>query len=133
MKRTLITLLFALTCTGQALAWDNICSVAGPAVNYTTIQVDNFADKYTQRSFEGAGVIRDVKSGGLASKFTIIIDCGNNVLIEVPTSSPRASSGLQIGESISFSGKLNSLRRKRYVNTHDWYLLVGLNDNSSIW
>jgi hypothetical protein len=133
MKRTLFILLFALTCSEQAIAADNICSAAGPIVNSTTAQVDKFADKYTQRTFDGSGKIRDVKSGGLSSKTTIVVDCGNNVIVEVPTSSPRASNSPQIGEPISFSGKLNSVSRKRYVDSHAWYLMVGLDDNSSVW
>ena len=133
MKHALFILLFVLTFSGQALAWDNICSVAGPIVNYTTAQVDEFGEKNSQRSFEGSGKIWDVKSGGGASKVTIIIDCGNHVWVEVPTSSPRTSNNLRIGEYINFSGKLNGVRHRRYANNRAWYLRVSFNDNSSVW
>jgi hypothetical protein len=133
MKRALITLLSILSLTGQALAWDDICSVAGPIVNSTTVQVDSFADKNSQRTFEGSGKIKDVKNGGLASKVSVIIDCGNDVLLEVPSSSPKTTSGLQIGETINFSGKLNGVSRRRYVNTHTSYLLINFNDYSTVW
>lgn len=133
MKRFVFIPLFAITCTGHAIAADNLCSAAGPLVNGTTAQVDKFADKNTQRTFDGSGRIRDVKSGGLASKSTVVVDCGNNVIVEVPTSSPRAANNPQIGEAISFSGKLNSVVRRRYVDSHGWYLMVGLDDNSSVW
>jgi hypothetical protein len=133
MKRTLFTLLFAMTCAGQTLAADNICSMAGPVVNSTTVQVDTFSDKNNQRTFEGSGKIRDVKSGRLTSKITVVVDCGNDVMVEVPTSSPRVSSSAQIGEPITFSGRLTSVTRKRYVDSHAWYLMVSLDDNSSVW
>jgi hypothetical protein len=133
MKRFVIIQLVALAFTGHAFAADNLCSAAGQLVNSTTSQIDKFADKNTQRTFDGSGRIRDVKSGGLASKATVVIDCGNNVIVEVPTSSPRAANNPQIGESISFSGKLNSVSRRRYVDSHGWYLMVGLDDNSSVW
>lgn len=133
MQRTLFILLFAIICSGHAFAADNICSVAGPFVNSTSIQIDGFADKNALRTFDGSGSIRDVRSGGLASKFTFIVDCGNNVLVEVPTSSPQALNGAKIGDSISFSGKFNGMSRRRYVNTHTWYLMVSLADNASVY
>lgn len=133
MKRSCITLLIALACAGQALAADNICGSAGALVNDTTVQLDKFAEKNDLRTFDGSGTVRDVKGGGLASKFAVVVDCGNNVLVEVPTSSPRASSGLKRGDSVTFSGKLTGLKRRRYVDTHKWYLMVSLQDNSSVY
>jgi hypothetical protein len=133
MKHAIRVLMFVLTCTGQAFAWDNICSVAGPLVNATSVQVDAFADKNMQRSFEGTGKTWDVKSGGAASKVTVVVRCGNNVWVEIPTSSPRATINLQKGESINFSGKLYSVRQKRYPSSGAVYLMVGFEDNASVW
>ena len=133
MKLALI-LLLVLTCAGQAHAYDDICTAAGALVRGTAAQIDQFVDKrVVQRSFQGSGQVKDVKGGGLASKFTVIVDCANDVLAEVPTSSSRASNNLQIGESISFSGVANGVYRRRYVNTHTYYLIVSFNDNSSVW
>lgn len=129
---TAIIVLFSLM--GQAYAWDDLCATVGPAVKYTTAKLDEFSDKrIVQKGFQGSGRVKDVRSGGLASKFTVIVDCGNDVFAEVPTSSQRASQNLQIGEPISFSGTANGVYRKRYVNTHSYYLQISFNDNSSVW
>ncbi len=134
MKCLLGILILTLMCVGNLHAADDICAAAGSYVRSTASQIDAFADRrVNQRSFEGSGRVKDVKSGGLASKYTVIVDCGNNVLAEVPTSSSRASDNLQIGESVSFSGTANGIYRRRYVNTHSYYLLVSFNDNSSVW
>lgn len=133
MKIAMI-LLLVLTCGGAAHASDDICTAAGAFVRSTTAQVDDFADRrVVQRSFQGSGQVKDVKGGGLGSKFTVIVDCGNDVLAEVPTSSSRASNNLQVGDSVSFSGVANGVYRRRYVNTHTYYLIVSFNDNSSVW
>lgn len=135
MKRTLLfTVVLFVTSIGQAFAYDDICTLAGPAVNYTSVQVDDFSVKnITHRSFQGSGKVRDVRGGVMTSKFTVVVDCGNDVLVDVPTNSPRATSNLQIGDSISFSGLAVGAARRRYINTHAWYLQVSFNDASSVW
>jgi len=130
----IVSLLLILTCGGPAYSFDDICAAAIPFVASTTIQIDEFSEKrVVQRTFQGSGRVRDVRSGGLASKYSVLVDCGKNVLIEVPTSSPRASTNLQIGESINFSGTANGVYRRWYADRRTTYLLVTFNDNSSIW
>jgi hypothetical protein len=133
MKYTLIILLI-LIWAGPARSFDDICATTSPFVRSTSAQLDEFAEKHVvQRNFEGAGRVRDVKTGRIASKYTVIVDCGKNVLVEIPTSSPRVSTNLQIGEYINFSGMANGVYRRRYAETRINYLLVKFNDNSLIW
>lgn len=133
MTRFIVAALLVMLSFTPALAREEICSAAGPFVNATTITFDTFTSRIVQKSVQGSGRVKDVKSGGIASKLTVIVDCGNDVLVEVPTSSQRAQQNLQMGENVSFSGTANGIYRRRYVNTHTYYLLVTLNDNSSLW
>lgn len=134
MSRLVGMIGLVLSLAGPAMAWDNICEIVAPLVNGTTAQLDELLDKrLLHRSFQGAGKVRDVKGGGISSKYTVVVDCGNDVLAEIPTSAPRASSNLKVGESVNFSGMLTGLYRRRYVNTHGYYLLTSFNDNSSVW
>lgn len=133
MKYALIILVI-LSWAGPALSFDDICATASSFVRSTSAQLEEFAQKrVAQRNFEGTGRVKDVKSGGIASKYTVIVDCGKNILAEIPTSSPRVSTNLQIGEYINFSGMANGVYRRRYAETRINYLLVKFNDNSLIW
>src|SRR6185369_564060 len=87
-----IMLLILLVWAGPAQAFEDICTTVTPYVRSTSALLDDFAEKrVVQRNFQGTGRVKDVRSGGIASKYTVIVDCGKNVLIEVPTSSPRVS------------------------------------------
>ncbi|GEM_PF-5749550 len=134
MKKLFWVTLLATFISAESYAWDNICNVAGSYVRGTTAQINELAERtLANRTVEGSGRVRDVKSGGLASKFTAIVDCGNDVIVEVPTNSSNVSQNLQVGSPVSFSGIFNGISRKRYVNTHEHYLHVYLNDYSSVW
>jgi hypothetical protein len=132
MKRILLILLLTFACTSQAFAWDNLCSNAGPFVNAPTTKIADFASNNTMRNYEGSGRVRDILNGTLTSKFRVIVDCGNNVLVTVPTSSSRASNDLKIGDSVSFSGPLTGVDRKRYADNQKWFLMAYLNDDSTV-
>jgi len=132
MKHILLTVLLVFAFTNQTFAWDNLCSNAGPYVNATTTKIADFASNNAMRNYEGSGRVRDILSGSLTSTYRVVIDCGNNVLISVPTSSSRASSNLKIGDTVSFSGPLTGIDRKRYVDNQKWFLMAYLNDDSTV-
>jgi hypothetical protein len=135
MKKGLVIVLFVLIGSGSAQAWDDICSVAAQAKNFTSLQLSEFSDKKVlHRNFQGAGRVRDVwNGGGMSSKYTVQVDCGNGVLVKLPTSAPRVSENLKRGESISFSGMVTGIYQQRYADTHREYLLVSFNDESKVW
>jgi hypothetical protein len=135
MKKGLAILLFVLIGSGSAQAWDDICSVASGALNLTSLQLSDFSDrKVLHRNFQGSGKIRDVWSGGgMTSRYTVKVDCGNDVIVKLPTSSPRVSENLKRGDSVSFSGMVTGIYQERYNDTHREFILVSFNDNAKIW
>lgn len=133
MKSAYFLLLY-LTFSVPAYAYDDICAVASPLMRSTTTQIEEFSSKHVaQHTFEGSGRVRDVRRGVMGLGYTVYVDCGKSVLVEVPSSSPRASVNLKNGESVSFSGTASGMYRKLSSDRRSTYLLVVLNVNSSVW
>ncbi len=134
MKQIVMAVLLILLSSIEAFSWDNICNVAGSYVRGTTTQINELSERtLANRQVEGSGKVRDVKSGGLASKFSVIVDCGNDVIVDVPTNAANSAQNLHVGDTINFSGVFNGITRRRYVNNHEYYLYVYLSDYSKVW
>ena len=135
MKKLLITALLIASATGQAQAWDDICSTAAQGKNLTSLQLSEYTDrKLLHRNFQGSGKVKDVWSGGgMTSKYTVQVDCGNDVIVKLPTNAPKASTNLKRGEYVSFSGMVTGVYQENYSDTRREFILVNFNDNAKVW
>lgn len=108
-------------------AWDNICETAKETPSMTTVKLEEFF-KYNleDRSFSGKGRVRDLRKWG--SQYMLTVDCLNNVLVNVFTSSNYEE--LKVGQTVSFSGRCKRSYRRAYSDTKATYMLFDLEDGS---
>lgn len=131
MTRTILALLVAtvLPCVPPASAWDNLCEVARDAPNMATEKLDElFKEKMRSYQFEGKGVIRNIDV--TSSKWEILVDCGNRVLVNVNASYSREPDlqKLKVGQPVRFSGICHEYYRKRSSSPRKLSIVFELKD-----
>jgi len=105
----------------QAFAWDDICKMGGEALSLTNVQLqDYYKDNIKGRPVEGKGYIRDVWQHGVNKEYAVKVDCGNDVIVNISTSSDCRD--LKTGQGVSFDGHCISFDRRAYSNTKKPYM-----------
>lgn len=125
MRRTfLIFLGIFLFSAASAFAWGNICEDAKDTPYLTKVQMDEFfKDSLRGNSYSGTGRVRDVRPYG--NEYYVVVDCGNDVIVNVITSSSSVKD-LKVGQEVSFSGRCAHTFRRVYRNTKNVYQLFEL-------
>jgi len=126
MKKTfLIFIVLSLFSTTSVFAWGNICEDAKETPYMTAVQLEKFfKDELRGNSYSGKGVVRDVRPYG-SSEYVVVVDCLNDVLINVVVSSSSAKD-LKIGDNVQFSGRCAHTFRRAYRDTQKTYQLFEL-------
>jgi hypothetical protein len=115
-------LLFSVT---SAFAWGDLCEDAKGTPLMTKVASEEFfKDNLQGNSYSGKGKVRDVRSYG-GNEYFVVVDCLNDVWINVVTSSSSAKD-LKIGEEVRFSGKCAHTFRRTYRDTHMTYQIFEL-------
>lgn len=128
--QTVCFLLAIFITAAQCFAWEDICSL-GEKMNYmTTLQLeDYYKDNLKGRFVEGKGVVRNVWSYNVNKHSAIAVDCGNDVIVYVATSSGYKE--LNAGTVVTFDGHCClSYSRRRYVDTKRTYMHFELDRGS---
>ena len=124
-----ITLVVLLLFASKVYAWDNICDVAKETPYMTSVNLKDFYDdKMKGRLFEGSGFVKNVWQYGVNKYHAVRVDCGNDVIVNVSTSSDMKD--LKVGQSVSFDGTCISYSRRRYVDTQKVYMIYELDRGS---
>lgn len=123
MKKLIVSLLLI---SSSAFAWDNICDLAKETPYMTSVKLNEFFKKEMEdRLFDGKGFVRDVRAFG--SGWVVVVDCGNDVLVNVVTSSSSVKD-LKTGQEVNFSGRCKYSFRRFYRDTKRTYQLFELQD-----
>src|SRR4030042_3296158 len=102
-KSIIIAIIGILLMASQSFAWDDICDVTKETPYMTTVKLKEFyEDKMRNRSFNGNGIVRNVWEHGVNKYYAVKIDCGNDVMVNVSTSSDVKD--LKVGQQVSFDG-----------------------------
>lgn len=110
-----------LLITSQAFAWDDICQMGREALSLTTVQlVDYYKDNIKGRLVEGRGIVRNVWQHGVNKEYAVKVDCSNDVIINVSTSSDVKD--LKVNQKVNFDGTCISYSRRLYVDTKQPYM-----------
>jgi len=131
MKCFMCGIVATLLISVQANAAD-LCSSAAYLVNSTTNRVSEYSSRNAMNFFTGSGAVKDVNQGSLSSAQTVIVDCGNHVLVAVPTNNSGRAANLKPGDAVRFSGALTGIEKRRYINSYRSYIFAYLNDDSAI-
>ncbi len=87
-KSIIIAIIGILLIASQSFAWDDICDVAKETPYMTTVKLKEFyEDKMRNRSFNGNGLVRNVWQHGVNKEYAVKVDCSNDVIVNVSTSS----------------------------------------------
>lgn len=112
---------------------EDICRLGEKAHSMTSAQIADFSSSsIAGRFFDGSGYVKDVRTGRGVSKYSVVVDCGNDVLVYVPTNSDKAAGDLKVGANVSFSGKAENIAKRHYQNASRAYVSVVLADGASL-
>jgi hypothetical protein len=131
MTGALLALLVAipLPFVPHASAWDNLCEIAKDAPYMATDKLDEFfKEKMRSYQFEGKGVIRNIAV--TSSRWEILVDCGNRVLVNVNASYSRESDlqKLKVGQPVRFTGICHTYNKKRSMSSKKPRIIFELKD-----
>lgn len=130
MLKTSIILLCCMITPSIIFAWDNICELAKDTPYITSVQLTElYKDNIKGRMVEGRGIVRNVWEYGVNKNHAVRVDCGNNVIVNVATSSHNLTD-IKTGQEVSFEGKVINYDRRRYVNTKVAYTIFELDGGS---
>jgi len=127
-----ITVIFAviMLCASQGFAWDDICQMGGEMNYMTSVQAQkNYDDNIRGKNFSGRGKVRNVREYGVNKYHVVTVDCGNDVIVNVATTSHNLDN-LRAGEYVSFDGRCIDGSRRSYANTHNIYAHFELDGGS---
>ena len=123
-------MLFLLVSMGISSASDDICSLGEEALYMSSLKLREFyEDKIKGWYFSGSGFVRDVRRSAYVQYPIVVVDCGNDVIVKVQSSSLGVED-LKPGERVDFSGKCIYMQRRSYSDTKRPYMHFELEDGS---
>lgn len=112
----------------QVFGYDSVCNVASKMLSETEVHARAIFDReIANRRMEGSGSVRNVRTGRNDSEFVIDVDCGNDVIVQVRSSSAGLRD-LKVGNSVSFAGTTISWRRQFYRDSSRTHMLIIMDD-----
>ena len=83
-KLTLLLFILILLPCSNAIAYEDICQAAQLCLKQTSIERDKYFDSYLRnRRVEGSGIVRNVSERHKSTEYSVIVDCGNDVILEL--------------------------------------------------
>jgi hypothetical protein len=116
--------------TGSAWAWPDLCETAKDTPALTSAALNEFyREKMAGQKFEGRAQVRDVRQI-TQTLFDFLLDCGNDVLVEVTASPIHEAQFLRIkrGEWVRFVGSPKDFVQKHYQDAPRMYVVIVLGD-----
>jgi hypothetical protein len=86
-----------------------------------------YASELANRRMQGSGHVRNVGFGAGSSEYVVVVDCGNDVLLQIRSVSAGLRD-LKIGARVSFSGTITGWRRESYRNASRAYVMIFLEE-----
>jgi hypothetical protein len=130
MRKSILVIICFLLFSSQAFAWDDICSMGGNMNSMTSVQAQKYYDDNIRgKMFSGRGRVRNVWEYGVNKYQAVKVDCGNDVIINVATTSHNLDN-VNAGDTVSFDGKCIDGSRRLYVNTKEPYAHFELSEGS---
>jgi hypothetical protein len=120
--------LIAVLTASQGLASD-ICSLGKETLLLPDAGREKFyKNKIEGRILEGKGSVVNAWQRGPGKNYTVSIDCGNDVVINVTTSADAKN--LKVGQQVDFKGTCVSYGSRRYIYSKKTYMVFGMERGS---
>jgi hypothetical protein len=87
-----------------------------------------YKNKIEGRVLEGKGSVVNAWQRGSGKNYTVSIDCGNDVVINVETSADTEN--LKVGQQVDFKGICVSYGSRRYIYSKKTYMVIGMERGS---
>lgn len=124
-KAAFLIFVVFLFSASSVFAWGDLCEDASKTPYMTLVELDKFfMDELLGKSFTGKGIVRDVRPY-TSSEYTVVVDCLNDILVNVVWSSSWAKD-LKVGDEVRFSGRCAHSFRRAYRDTQKTYQLFEL-------
>ena len=126
---SLFLLLSIFVIATSSFAFTDICKMGEKALTMTSAQMKEFHnDKIKDRRVEGSGKVYDVKVDS-RNICTIIVNCGNDVLIYVDAGDFWGSKkDLKVGQAIKFTGECYRLGWRYYQDSDKRHIEAFVNE-----